>query len=116
MIAALDAFDHQPGAAENWANALPAVPATMGNDMRAEPMKEPRRAGKHVGAALDMLAQLGCREVEVIKRTHLRVSWAWGPRRLAIVMPCTPRCTDNAAERARQDIRRAIRDAAGGRR
>ncbi len=78
---------------------------------RYEPMKDPRRAGKHVSAAIDFLVSLGLGSVEVVKRKHLHLSWAWGPRRLSISMPCTPRSEDHAAVTAIQRIRRAIREA-----
>lgn len=78
---------------------------------RYEPMKDPRRAGKHVSAAIDFLVSLGLGSVEVVKRKHLHLSWAWGPRRLSIVLPCTPKNTDDATTLARQRIRKAIREA-----
>jgi len=78
---------------------------------RYEPMKDPRRAGKHVGAAIDFLSELGLGQVEVVKRKHLHLSWAWGARRLSIVLPCTPKNMDDATTLARQRIRKAIREA-----
>ncbi|WP_420104542.1 hypothetical protein [Bosea sp. (in: a-proteobacteria)] len=78
-----------------------------------EPIKNPRRIGKHVAATLDYLRELGCEGVEVIKRKHLTISWAWGAGRLSISAPCTPRDQDQAANYMRQGIRRAMREAAG---
>lgn len=79
--------------------------------MRSEPMRDPRRAGKHVGAALDYLASLGIGDVQVVKAKHLRVSWPWGARRLVVSLACTPRDEDVAALRVHQAINRAIRAA-----
>lgn len=80
----------------------------------AEPIKHPRRVGKHVSAALDFLADLGCEHVEVIKRKHLSISWAWGDRRLSISAPCTPRDEDQAERYMIQGIRRVMREAVSG--
>ncbi|WP_276200256.1 hypothetical protein [Chelatococcus sp. XZ-Ab1] len=76
-----------------------------------EPIKNPRRLGSHVVAALDLLASLGIKDVQIYKTTHLRVFWPWGPGRLAITLPCTPRNYDEAARQARHSIRRTIEEA-----
>ena len=77
-----------------------------------EIVKDPRRIGKHVSIVLDHLRDLGCEGVEVVKRKHLTISWAWGDRRLSIAAPCTPRDEDHASRYMLQGIRRAIREAA----
>lgn len=77
-----------------------------------EIVKDPRRIGKHVSAVLDYLRDLGCSEVEVIKRKHLTISWAWGDRRMSIAAPCTPRDQDHAERFMMQGVRRRLREAA----
>jgi hypothetical protein len=76
-----------------------------------EVVKDPRRIGKHVSAVLDYLSGLGCEGVEVVKRKHLTISWAWGDRRLSISAPCTPRDQDQAERYMLQGIRRVMREA-----
>lgn len=77
-----------------------------------EPIKNPRRVGKHVSAVIDYLTDLGCDGIEVVKRKHLTISWAWGSGRLSIGAPCTPRDHDDAAHYMVQAVKRAMREAA----
>lgn len=80
--------------------------------MRGDPVPRPRRIGRHVSAALDMLDAAGARDVRVWKTRHVVIAFAIVGREHEIHMACTPKSEHDAAVHFRQALGRVMRGAA----
>jgi len=72
--------------------------------MRGEPIHHPRRVGRHVSGALDLLAEIGARDVRVWKTKHVVIAFNVAGAEHELRMACTPRDEDNALNVFRQDL------------
>ena len=81
--------------------------------MRDSPVPKPRRIGKHVSAALDLLEEIGAGDVQVFKTRHVVVAFTYRARRFEIFMPCTPQSESDQVHFFRQALNRTLTAAYG---
>ena len=76
--------------------------------MRGEPLKHPRKVGRHVAAILDFLAEHGATEIRAFKTKHVIIEFTLGKHHLEVRTACTPRDEHHAVQFALCDLRRTI--------
>jgi hypothetical protein len=82
--------------------------------MRGEPVPRPRRIGQHISRVLDLLDEIGAREVTVWKTRHVVVQFAFRGRTFEVHCACTPKNEHDGFHHARQSIQRTLRAAGLG--
>lgn len=78
-----------------------------------ETVKNPRKIGEHVRAAMDYLEEIGASDASVIIRKHLRINFKYRGEELWFMLSTSPKSPSGCANISRQLIRRAIRDKFG---
>ena len=79
--------------------------------MKGEPIRHPRKIGKHIAAVLDLLAEGGATDVQVFKTKHLRICFRIGAKSFEMSGACTPRDADNFILVFKRRLRLLVEDA-----